>query len=229
MGLDSTGALLGAIGAAFVASGCSFTSLDDLTAAGSGGRAGEGGIGASASSGGATGGGGMGGGGGAQPVCGDKIIDPGEECDDGNELEGDGCSGCVVECSGLLEFKDPDTAHCYMLPDACGTAWSAARSACQGWGGDLAAITSLAESVFVNPYVSTVTWIGGTDAAQEGVFRWADGEPWSFAAWAPQQPDDNQGKEDCAAIDPNKSGWNDLSCPLGACYLCERPPAGTLP
>jgi cysteine-rich repeat protein len=37
--------------------------------------------------------------------CGDGVIDPGEECDDGNLLSGDGCSGsCVVEacyiCTG---------------------------------------------------------------------------------------------------------------------------------
>jgi cysteine-rich repeat protein len=31
------------------------------------------------------------------PVCGDARLDPGEVCDDGNDLEGDGCSGCRPE------------------------------------------------------------------------------------------------------------------------------------
>ncbi|MBM4344075.1 MAG: lamin tail domain-containing protein [Deltaproteobacteria bacterium] len=28
------------------------------------------------------------------PNCGDKVVDAGEECDDGNQTDGDGCSGC---------------------------------------------------------------------------------------------------------------------------------------
>ncbi len=36
-----------------------------------------------------------------EPYCGDGILDPGEECDDGNDIDGDGCSAnCTVETSG---------------------------------------------------------------------------------------------------------------------------------
>jgi cysteine-rich repeat protein len=36
-----------------------------------------------------------------QPFCGDGILDPGEECDDGNNEDGDGCSSsCEVEEMG---------------------------------------------------------------------------------------------------------------------------------
>jgi cysteine-rich repeat protein len=36
-----------------------------------------------------------------EPFCGDGILDPGEECDDGNNLDGDGCSAdCDVEEEG---------------------------------------------------------------------------------------------------------------------------------
>lgn len=40
-----------------------------------------------------------------QVFCGNKIVEPGEECDDGNFIDGDGCSSvCRVECgNGLLE------------------------------------------------------------------------------------------------------------------------------
>jgi cysteine-rich repeat protein len=31
------------------------------------------------------------------PVCGDGIITPGENCDDGNDASGDGCYGCLIE------------------------------------------------------------------------------------------------------------------------------------
>jgi len=35
-------------------------------------------------------------------VCGDGILDPGEECDDGNGISGDGCSAaCIAEATGV--------------------------------------------------------------------------------------------------------------------------------
>ncbi len=38
---------------------------------------------------------------GAEPFCGDGNLDPGEECDDGNNMDGDGCSAhCTVETGG---------------------------------------------------------------------------------------------------------------------------------
>jgi cysteine-rich repeat protein len=33
----------------------------------------------------------------AMPICGDGIIDPCEECDDGNANPGDGCFNCQYE------------------------------------------------------------------------------------------------------------------------------------
>jgi cysteine-rich repeat protein len=32
-------------------------------------------------------------------VCGDGILDPGEECDDGNNMSGDNCSPFCVDTS----------------------------------------------------------------------------------------------------------------------------------
>ncbi|WP_338046387.1 hypothetical protein [Polyangium spumosum] len=40
---------------------------------------------------------GAGGSGGAAQTCGDGVVDPGEGCDDGNDVDGDGCTSCVVE------------------------------------------------------------------------------------------------------------------------------------
>ena len=35
------------------------------------------------------------------PSCGDGVLDPGEECDDGNNDDGDGCAAdCTVEVPG---------------------------------------------------------------------------------------------------------------------------------
>ncbi|MBK6514128.1 MAG: DUF4215 domain-containing protein [Polyangiaceae bacterium] len=43
-------------------------------------------------------------------ICGDGGIDPGEQCDDGNLVNGDGCSStCQSECPGLVESEVNDT------------------------------------------------------------------------------------------------------------------------
>jgi len=34
------------------------------------------------------------------PVCGDGIVDPGEQCDDGNGVAGDGCTACTLDTGG---------------------------------------------------------------------------------------------------------------------------------
>jgi cysteine-rich repeat protein len=42
-------------------------------------------------------------------ICGDGIVDPGEECDDGNSNDGDGCSGnCTVESDSDSDSGDGD-------------------------------------------------------------------------------------------------------------------------
>jgi cysteine-rich repeat protein len=33
-------------------------------------------------------------------VCGDGIVDPGEQCDDGNPVAGDGCTACTLDSGG---------------------------------------------------------------------------------------------------------------------------------
>lgn len=56
---------------------------------------------------------------GAAPVCGDSKVDPGEACDDGNAVDGDGCTqACGKECSslhfvgaGIATAADPSTLN----------------------------------------------------------------------------------------------------------------------
>ncbi|HEY8377947.1 MAG TPA: DUF1554 domain-containing protein [Nannocystis sp.] len=34
---------------------------------------------------------------GGRPFCGDGVVDPGEQCDDGNLVDGDGCDSCILK------------------------------------------------------------------------------------------------------------------------------------
>jgi cysteine-rich repeat protein len=52
----------------------------------------------------------------AAPVCGNGVLEPGEECDDGNDIPGDGCYLCQIEipddndnCVNAVDIFDGDT------------------------------------------------------------------------------------------------------------------------
>lgn len=50
------------------------------------------------------------------PACGDARIDPGEECDDGNTAEGDGCVGCVFVPVEVEPNDGPEEANPFVAP-----------------------------------------------------------------------------------------------------------------
>jgi cysteine-rich repeat protein len=158
--------------------------------------------------------------------CGDGVIDPTEECDNGIGLPGDACTGCVVDCSGSGDFKDPTTHHCYRYVNNSLT-WFAAQAACFVFGGDLAAITSPEEQAFIALNVGNEGWIGATDAVFEGAYEWSTGEPFDFTLWEPGQPDNSGGSEDCAIMHGDGL-WSDKPCLQNRKYLCERAPAGMI-
>ena len=70
-------------------------------------------------------------------------------------------------------------------------------------------------------------WIGLSDLDVKGVFKWEEsGNPVGFSHWAPGQPDNYQGIEDCVFVINIEGGWNpsmwaDQTCSLGKHPLCK--------
>ena len=92
--------------------------------------------------------------------------------------------------------------------------WKDARSYAQALGGDLAIINTSAKQSAVNSKVSTIgeAWIGCTDEAVEGTWRWVDGTLLSsgYNNWAPGEPNNTDGGEDYGYIyNTNNFKWND--------------------
>lgn len=180
---------------------------------------------------GAAGGGGEGGGSPPLEVCGDGVVAGVEECDDGNVIDDDGCTTCVVDCEPQ-GTKHPVTGHCYLVfPDA--TTWPFAEANCQAWGGSpglghLASIGGQGEQDLVYSLITVQTWIGVQDPVVEGDYEWSDGSVWDYEFWAPGEPD-NTYEEDCAFMRvTDDGGWNDHACgDTRPAYVCERRAAGT--
>ena len=166
------------------------------------------------------------------PSCGDGSLDAGEDCDDGNRTNDDGCqSDCTLVCgAGVVDdilavraLFDPLTGRCLAAFSTSFTR-SEAEAHCQARFGHLVAISSAEE----NDAVATVSgsvdmWIGYSDSSEEGLFVWSSHEGHHFEAWNPGEPNDTGGSEDCVEIRGDNDLWNDISCDSTQGFVCELP------
>lgn len=128
-------------------------------------------------------------------------------------------------------------ASCYRAFSTT-TTYSGATSACQGYGGDLATISSVGENAAVVGLISDTNFyfIDGTDAAVEGTWRFGptDSTAMSYFNWAGAEPDGSTGQNCIAlfgsaytAVAGYATKWADHTCTSNTRYICEIPnPAG---
>lgn len=129
------------------------------------------------------------------------------------------------DCRALGGFAISSTSSCYSFLVAT-FSWQRARNVCQEWGGDLVEIGSAEENGALAALATGSVWIGANDEEQEGTFRWAGGGLVDYAAWAPNQPDNWEGVEDCGELHGFDQLWNDRPCAdmFAKQALCERVP-----
>lgn len=126
------------------------------------------------------------------------------------------------------------TGHYYQYIPDIGISWTNAKIAADnstyyGLQGYLATITSLDEVQITSIQASGAGWVGGSDAEQEGVWKWvtgpesgtifwngvANGSTPNFAYWNTGEPNNINGGENYAHVTAPGVGipgsWNDLS------------------
>jgi hypothetical protein len=120
--------------------------------------------------------------------------------------------------------------------------WEEARDNCGSIGMALVRVDDTGEDQFIsdNGYASppiTGMWLGASDSAVEGEWRWLDGELFwlggktgsaqngLYEGWYPgAQPTAQKPERDCAVHDIGSSpGWYDSDCTFSKEYVCESP------
>ncbi|XP_027033739.1 hepatic lectin-like isoform X2 [Tachysurus fulvidraco] len=107
------------------------------------------------------------------------------------------------------------------------TSWSKAREECRSKGADLVIINSREEQEYISKTVIAEAWIGLHDTVQEGKWMWVDGTEVTKKFWWKGEPNDYDGKEDCAATGSRfakdeLTTWADYSCETDLHAICEK-------
>ncbi|MFH1130290.1 MAG: lectin-like protein, partial [Pseudomonadota bacterium] len=127
------------------------------------------------------------------PVCGNGVKETGEACDDGNTVDGDQCNAdCTLACPSGKTYN----LHCYRLLNGAGVPryWHQAQQNCEDIGMHLVTLSNLAEAQFVSGTLGVPStdhiWLGFTDMAKEGTWKWVTGEAITYTGWTSGEPND---------------------------------------
>lgn len=64
-------------------------------------------------------------------------------------------------------------------------------------------------------------WWIGLERAANGQFNWVDGSELDYTYWAPNEPNNYGGDEDCGAIWNYRGKWNDYRCNWWGYFICR--------
>ena len=130
-----------------------------------------------------------------------------------------------VDEKGL--FLNPTNGHYYQYIAGniswAGAQMAAAEKSLFGLNGYLVTVTSAEENDFIKPKLGGNGWMGASDVASEGTWKWMSGPEagttLGYSGWSDGEPN-NSVNEDYAEF-TDDSGWNDLSGAGDAGYVVE--------
>ncbi|RYY65243.1 MAG: HYR domain-containing protein, partial [Chitinophagaceae bacterium] len=134
----------------------------------------------------------------------------------------DNCgSGSLPTSIPGYTYKGTFGGHTYFLSNSVTTPEDAHARAI-ALGGHLVTISNAQENAFVSAMNPAFIWIGHTDRAVEGDFRWVTSEPVTYTNWNGGEPNNAGGNEDWAVINWGPNGtWNDWFYSENALYVVE--------
>ncbi|XP_025099620.1 perlucin-like protein [Pomacea canaliculata] len=131
------------------------------------------------------------------------------------------CGTCYCSCP---DSWTPFGSSCYVFIVQPLT-WIDAAALCGVFGGNLVEINNLSENDFVWNLLTSrnvsEAWIGMSDLAQEGHWRWSSGATLSLTNWWPGEPNNLNGNENGGEIWTGGK-WNDTPTSRELPSVCER-------
>jgi hypothetical protein len=123
---------------------------------------------------------------------------------------GGGDSSAIPLAPGAVATV-PYNGHLYGVYDTV-MDWQQAKSYCESIGGHLITIASQEEQDFFDDTLVDLTtrelhWLGATDEAEEGVWKWVSGEPFAYSNWLRGQPDDSWEDENYVNLVAKDTYW----------------------
>jgi len=182
--------------------------------------------------------------------CGNGVHASTEACDQGNLVNGDGCSStCQIEPGWTCTTAEPSVCTRVCTPVAAlgsstycasGTVatptsanWTNAQAACVTVGGNLVKIDNAAERYHLTPHIAADTWVGGERLAGNANWRWRDTTAfWNLTTgqlaynhWVSTEPNIALATRACLEMNPTGSAWrwSDETCTVTQRYMCELP------
>jgi len=178
----------------------------------------------------------------SQPV---GFVASSDDCDDGSAFRFPGnrevCDQLDNDCSSEttevcppgcdVRVRPGGNRYLFCTHDAnARLSFNNAIASCSSLGYKLVKIDDADENAWVTGNLTdavTYPWIGLTDQATEGTWRWvSDNTLPTFTSWYPGQPSNFDGTEDCAVllfVGPESGQWAATSCGYIFQYICERP------
>ncbi|XP_027894868.1 ladderlectin-like [Xiphophorus couchianus] len=106
--------------------------------------------------------------------------------------------------------------------------WARAQRNCVSLQATLASIHSFQEYHYIQRLITTAThgspqtWIGGSDAQEEGVWLWSDGSPFLYSNWCRGEPN-NYMNQHCLQMNYGESKcWDDFQCDQHRPSVCAK-------
>ncbi len=114
----------------------------------------------------------------------------------------------------------------YLVCKAEPLSYEAARAFCASRGASLAVLETPEENAFLKDATTGSLFFALDDRVTEGTFEWLDGTAVTYTDWRTDEPNDNNGAEDCAgyAGADDDRGWNDFPCDGPYGFICEDTP-----
>ncbi|XP_064813868.1 CD209 antigen-like protein E [Oncorhynchus masou masou] len=130
----------------------------------------------------------------------------------------------LVEKVCLEEWKKLGSSCYYVSTEY--KSWEESRQDCRNRGADLVVIKSQEQQTLVNWLcgVKNYVWIGLTDSASEGTWKWVDDTPLTKKYWNSKEPNGG-GAENCVYFyswSSDRGAWWDYDCSYKYRWICEK-------